>query len=395
MARKSYRPPTNHTILVVDDQEEVLVSVRALLEREGHRVLTAESAEQALGLLRMHEVDLLLVDYFMPRVTGEELIRTVRAFDPYVQIILQTGYAGEKPASRMMAELDIQGYHDKSDGPDKLLLWVDVGLKAHRLITTLRERERLQGELVANVSHEFRTPIHIIGGYTELLLQGEFGDISEEARQPLQRVAAATHNLGELVADLLKYAKVEAGAAEPATLLISTDEVVAEQERLAALLLESKDVRFNVDIDAAPGTFVTDAVKLRTILRNLVTNAVKFTHHGTITLRVALAGTRIEFVVQDTGIGIPPQDLDIIFEPFRQLNGSLTREHRGIGLGLALSRKLARILGGDLVVDSTAGVGSTFSLTVPYAATAEAAAAAPDAPATAAPGPTGTTAGAA
>ena len=139
-------------------------------------------------MFKAHDIHLLLVDYFMPGMTGEELIREIRRFDPYVQIILQTGYSGEKPASQMMAELDIQGYHDKADGPDKLLLWVDVGLKAHRLISrSARARARCSSELVANVSHELRTPLHIIGGYTELLLDGEFGALPETGA----RVAAA------------------------------------------------------------------------------------------------------------------------------------------------------------------------------------------------------------
>src|ERR1043166_7918348 len=126
MARKQVRPRSGHTILVVDDQEEVLESLRSLLKREGHEVLTAASGEGALEVFKEHEVHLLLVDYFMPRMNGEELIREIRKFDPYVQIILQTGYSGEKPASKMITELDIQGYHDKADGPEKLLLWVRV-----------------------------------------------------------------------------------------------------------------------------------------------------------------------------------------------------------------------------------------------------------------------------
>jgi signal transduction histidine kinase len=352
---------------VVDDQQEVLDSVRKLLEREGHDVLTAESGEHALEIFKAHEIHLLLVDYFMPRMTGEQLIREIREFDPYVQIILQTGYSGDKPANQMMAELDIQGYHDKADGPDKLLLWVDVGLKAYGLIKRLRERERLQGELVANVSHEFRTPLHIIAGYTDLLLQGEFGELPESAVESLRRMAAAGENLNQLVSDLLKYGKLEAGVSDATSQWLSTAEVAAEVERLALLLLEEKDVRFQTDFELAPEGFVSDGVKVRTILRNLVTNAVKFTSRGNISLRIAQAKGSLLFSVSDTGMGIAPKDQGVVFEPFRQLDGSASRQHRGIGLGLALSRKLAKVLGGDLALDSEPGVGSTFTLTLPLA----------------------------
>jgi two-component system cell cycle response regulator len=153
MARRSARTPTNHTVLVVDDQEETLDSVRGLLEREGHQVLTASSGAEALDVLRSHDVHLIILDYFMPRMTGADLVREIRKFDQGVQIILQTGYAGEKPPRVMLSELEIQGYHNKADEPERLLLWVDVSLKTYRLLRTMRERETLQEELVANCSH--------------------------------------------------------------------------------------------------------------------------------------------------------------------------------------------------------------------------------------------------
>src|SRR5881396_3453329 len=195
MARRSTRSPTGHTILAVDDQQDSLVSVRNLLEREGHRVLTAESGEQALAVLKTTEVDLMIVDYVMPRMNGAQLVRAVRSFDPFVQIILQTGYAGEEPPRVMLAELDIQGYHDKTDDPERLLLWVDVALKAHRLIKELRERERLQSDIVANCSHEFRTPLNIISGYAELMKAGDFGVMPETALPPLTAISESTRML--------------------------------------------------------------------------------------------------------------------------------------------------------------------------------------------------------
>ena len=124
---------SGHTILVVDDQDDTLASVRALLEREGHRVLTASSGAEALAIVERTDVQLVIVDYFMPRMTGAELVQRIRRSDPYLQIVLQTGYAGDKPPREVLAQLDIQGYHDKTDDPDRLLIWVDVALKAGRL----------------------------------------------------------------------------------------------------------------------------------------------------------------------------------------------------------------------------------------------------------------------
>src|SRR5207249_3234290 len=259
MARRSTRSPTGHTILAVDDQQDSLVSVRNLLEREGHRVLIAESGEQALAVVKTTEVDLMIVDYLMPRMNGAQLVRAVRSFDPFVQIILQTGYAGEEPPRVMLAELDIQGYHDKADDPERLLLWVDVALKTHRLVKALREREHAHAERAANCS---------------------------------------------------------------------------------------------LELALAPPRFLTDATKLRTILRNLIINAAKFTAAGTVALRIVQRGGALRLEVRDTGPGIRAEDQELVFEPFRQLDGSSTRQHGGVRLGLALSRRLAIMLGGDVQIQS-------------------------------------------
>jgi two-component system, cell cycle response regulator len=133
MARKYQAgTPTGHTILVIDDSDDIVESSRQLLEREGHRVLTAADGPSGIELARQHHPHLILCDYFMPRMTGEEVVRQIRQTDRLAQIILVTGYSGEKPARVMMQQLDIQGYHDKGDGAERLLLWVDSALKAYR-----------------------------------------------------------------------------------------------------------------------------------------------------------------------------------------------------------------------------------------------------------------------
>src|SRR6266851_7465842 len=143
MARKRINvEPSGYSILVVDDQDETLISSKLLLEREGHRVFTAVGGREALTLIAEQRFDLILVDYFMPQMSGEELVREIRNVDAEVQIILQTGYSGEKPPRQMLELLDIQGYHDKSEGPDRLLLWVDVALKAAAQLRRIRQHER-------------------------------------------------------------------------------------------------------------------------------------------------------------------------------------------------------------------------------------------------------------
>ena len=145
--------PSLHTILIVDDQEETFISTQLLLEREGYQVLTAVGGKEALSVFesRQIHVHLIIVDYFMPRMNGEELVQAIRSQDEDVQILLQTGYAGEKPPREMMQTLDIQGYHNKIDGPERLLLWIDTALKTAMQLKKVREAEQREAESQAQL----------------------------------------------------------------------------------------------------------------------------------------------------------------------------------------------------------------------------------------------------
>lgn len=145
MARRPAKQKTDSTILVVEDDVAYAETTRLLLEREGHDVVIAHSGPDGLQVLRSRPIDLVLLDYIMPRMTGEEVVKELRTFNDHVQVILQTGYATENPPRALLKRLDIQGYHDKSEGPDKLLIWVDVGLKAAYTANLLRKsREGLR-----------------------------------------------------------------------------------------------------------------------------------------------------------------------------------------------------------------------------------------------------------
>ncbi len=131
------KQPSGRTILMVDDDLDYLEAMSLLLEHEGHQVLRASSGEQALEVLRQRTVDLLLLDYYMPRMTGEDVVARLREFNPYVQVILQTGYVADQPPREMLRRLNIQGYYDKSEGLDKFLMWVDMGLKSAATLQNL------------------------------------------------------------------------------------------------------------------------------------------------------------------------------------------------------------------------------------------------------------------
>jgi signal transduction histidine kinase len=354
-----------YTILVVDDDPDALTLAETQLARLGHRVLLAHSSDEALSLFLANEVHLLLVDYVMPGMDGPQLVRAIRGFDPFIQIVIQTAHAAQRPSQQVLDELDIQGFHDKSDGVQRLAAWVTVCLRACRLIRRLRERERSQHELLSNLSHEFRTPLNIAHGYVQLLLDDAFGAVPAAAQDALRALEQNVRELADVIDNVLDHSRLAAGAAELSLGGVDVTPLLAELGRLAGPLLRDKPVAFTVHAEPELPVIESDAQKLRTILRNLLSNAVKFTREGAIDVRVRHTGDAVVIAVSDSGIGIAATQLESLFDPYRQGDGSSTREHGGLGIGLALSRQYARLLGGNLTVESTLGVGSTFTLTIP------------------------------
>lgn len=237
----------------------------------------------------------------------------------------------------------------------------------------LQELNRLKSEFLANVSHELRTPLNAIVGYSELLADGIYGEVNDHQLQSLHGIGENSASLLELINDILDLSKVEAGKTtielEPVDLIQMTRDVVDS----ASSLVRDKPYAITLQLPQSPIELVTDAAKVRRILVNLLSNAIKFTSEGSVTVKVVstrAGGARIE--VHDTGVGIREQDLNVIFDEFRQVDGSSTREHGGTGLGLAISKKLAELVGGTIEVESIYDMGSTFALVLPRHAPSDA-----------------------
>jgi putative nucleotidyltransferase with HDIG domain len=197
MARLLDVPMTGHTILIIDDDPMLLTATSRLLEREGHRVVVAENGAAGAALCRQERFHLILLDYFMPGMTGEEVVKEIRSFDKDVRIILQTGQAN-RPARQLLRDLEIQGYHDKSEGPEKLLIWVDTALK---MAEEIRKRRDLEDSLQAlGVALEYRD--FESKGHTESVvrLSNQLGNTLGLAGQQLEHLCygAYLHDLGKL-----------------------------------------------------------------------------------------------------------------------------------------------------------------------------------------------------
>jgi len=240
---------------------------------------------------------------------------------------------------------------------------VESNAELERQYVAALEARRLKDEFLANMSHELRTPLTAVLGYTYLIQEGLAGPLTDEQRTTLGQVTSASERLLTLIDDLLDLTTLKRG--EVTMHIESFDPMTALHEAVSSVRRQ-KDVALHVE--PGPGTGLqmqSDRRKVVRILANLLSNAVKFTARGEIRASVTLHEGMIRFTVQDTGIGIAPEAQDVIFDEFRQVDGSVTRRYGGSGLGLALSRRLARLLGGDIKLHSVPAEGSTFMVDLP------------------------------
>ena len=224
---------------------------------------------------------------------------------------------------------------------------------------------RTKAVFLATMSHELRTPLNATTGYADLLLEGIPEPIPASARKQVGRIRLASQHLLTLIEEILTHSRVEAGRESVHIEAVQLEDLVREVCAVIQPLAAEKQLEFRGPGTGLSLTLWTDAGKLRQILVNLLGNAVKFTERGWVSLDIMAEGDGVQFLVRDTGIGIPSEDLERIWEPFRQLDSSNTRRAGGTGLGLSVSRQLARLLGGDITVESAPGDGSTFTLRLP------------------------------
>jgi signal transduction histidine kinase len=241
----------------------------------------------------------------------------------------------------------------------------DAAAELGQLNTRLEHASRAKSEFLANMSHELRTPLNAILGFTEMMTDNLYGEVPHELKEPLNDVQANGKHLLRLINDVLDLAKIEAGRMELALREYSVPEMIGAVRATLRSLAAEKAIEFSIDVPADLPVACGDGGRLTQCLLNLTGNALKFTKAGRVGIGVVLEGDQLLYRVSDTGIGIPPEELQNVFAEFRQVDATVTRQFGGTGLGLSITKKFVEMHGGRIWVESEVGKGSTFFFRVP------------------------------
>ena len=394
-------------VLIVDDSQTESLRARLILEREGFQVSLAPDGKEGLAQAAAEMPDLIFLDSIM-KVSGFETCGKLK-LDPKTRGIPVVMLPSAEEIADMPSGPELDCFLPKPYEPHLLVSKAKEMTNGHGHLqiaaasTSADEIKRYQAELdlarqqveaaqrarrdlLANISHELRTPLHEITGMTDLLLGTT---VTDEQQTYINTTKASTNALLSLITDVIEFSEMEAGALGLEATSFNLEEPIDQTIEIMGPRAAEKGIKGSTRImPNVPRELVGDSHRLRQILANLVANAIKFTDHGEIAILVeadAVRGQEVDLhlSVRDTGIGISPDRQEMIFEPFQQADSSATRRYGGMGMGLAMSRQLVKLMGGRIWFESEVGKGTTFHFTVKFsrqAQTAQAAAASPNVP---------------
>jgi signal transduction histidine kinase len=384
--------PDNINLLIVDDSLDNIMALEAGLEADGLTIFTTTSPKTVEKLCIDNNISIALVDIKMPELDGFELLDMIKTNPKteHIRVILITGYS-------MSSEDVLKGLN--KGAVDYLFKPLDLHItiakvkslitlisNEHEIIKKNSELETYQKELfmaikqtekskllkenfLANMSHEIRTPLNGIIGLTSLL---KGVAITEDQLEIIRLMEFSTKSLLGIVNDILESAQIDAGKITIKRSKINLIELVNNVSDLTLSMANEKGLKLVCKIDAdVPQIIIADPLRLNQILINLINNAIKFTDSGTINIDVSLINKKdgralIQFIIKDSGKGIPESELKTIFNRFEQIENKSWEKFGGTGLGLSIVKKLVELKGGTLKVESTVGVGSSFIFTNEY-----------------------------
>lgn len=373
-------------ILIVDDEHDCAELLRYHLQRENYEAVIARNGKEAIDAVQSQAPDAILLDIMMPELNGWEVCRILRESTKgkSLPIIMLTALSEEEERIKGLS-LGADDYLSKPYSVKELLLKLRKHIDRQETIKQLKAREQEQDTTLRYIVHELKGSLHVIGGFSSHALRKDDSNkylktINTAASQAervlneaplLSLLATRGENLsikqvdiGPLTseADDCFHDAVKKKVAYQQVSAVSLISDIAETTRV---LIGGKPVSVEVKTPFMDLIISTDNVKLRQILTNLVSNAVKFTEQGTISITLSVVGSWMEIAVSDTGIGIKEEDLHKLFIAYGRIEDAKTKRHEGMGLGLSISRNLAALLGGTISVTSIYGKGTTFVMSLP------------------------------
>jgi two-component system sensor histidine kinase/response regulator len=389
-------------ILVIDDEPIIRRRLKNLLELDNHNVLTAENGKNGLNIFKKElksrkKIEIVLVDIKMPGMDGIEVLKQLKEMARETEVILITGHGGvetaikamregaysyiQKPIEYEQLEIDISRALEKQELEKKLNLYVknlekaydgakreiDARKKAEEELSKAKE-EAEQANSAKNIflavmSHELRTPLNAVIGFCRLL---DKTTLDEKQQDYLKTIKESGEVLLELINDILDISKIEAGELILENTTFDLQSLIKSILKITQLKLKGKQVKLLNSIQQnMPRFFSGDPTRIRQILFNLLNNAIKFTEKGQIEFHVKYHKPEIIFSIKDTGIGIPKEKQEAIFNAFTQADTSTTRQYGGSGLGLSISKALVEKMGGIIQLKTGQDKGSLFTVTLP------------------------------
>lgn len=350
-------------ILVVDDEVGPRESLKMIL-KPYYNVYTAERGAQAIEMTNQIPIDLVTVDLKMPGIPGIKVLERIKQHDPDIEAIIITGYGSMDTAVEGL-RLGAFDYIAKPFDVNHILNLIKRALDRRNARLKLKE---LKSEFLANISHELRTPLSVVIGFVYLLLDQLVGKLTEEQQRVLERVYKNSEELLSLIDNALCLTSITAGDLALAEEEFDIGTMIKNTTRPYEKVLEAKGVSLSMDLPNDELHVICDASKVTRVFQNLLHNAVKFTLQGKIAItgRRSSKGKMIDLEIVDTGVGMPQDQVEKMFQPFRQADGSSRRPFPGLGLGLAVARQLAQFIGGALEIRSQPDIGTHVFFSFPY-----------------------------
>ena len=353
-------------ILIVDDEMGPRESLKVIL-KPYFNVYMAERGGQAIEILNQIPIDLVTLDLKMPGLPGTKVLEKVKERDPDIEAIIITGYGSMDTAIEGL-RLGAFDYISKPFDVNHILSLVRRALERRNARLKLRQ---IKSEFLANISHELRTPLSVVIGFVSVLLDQLIGKLSDEQQRALEKVYKNSEELLELIDNVLCLTSLNSGDFPRVEKEFDVGSMVQETAGRYKNLLGEKGVHLSIHSPTTDIRIVSDPAKVGRVFQNILHNAVKFTLRGEIAVKVHRSVNRgvVDLEIIDTGIGVPRDRIEGMFQPFQQMDGSFQREFSGMGLGLTVARCLTDFLGGTLEIRSQANIGTHVLLSIPYKVT--------------------------